>query len=144
METKYYTPKDEEFHIGFEFESKIGNGLIHPSFYEENQEWKQTVVQQGDFFTTIDPKSVRVKFLDQEDIEGLGWYHDQTTKDGAVFFFGSFDQFSLICHNHHLKFDDNYTNVRISVMLGDNLFDGKIKNKSELKRLMVQLGIIKE
>lgn len=135
-EKKYYEPTVEEFHVGFEFESHIDNGLIPKQLYEEGQEWKATAWQVGDFFKTDKPKGLRVKHLDREDIESLGW--EFQGKNSYMF-----DK------KYWLIFEPN--NGHISIEEGDVigdfqdsefLFQGKLKNKSELKRLMAQLGII--
>jgi hypothetical protein len=72
MENKYYTPAIEEFHVGFEYE------ILH------NNEWKKTSVFNnscgGDIIFEIKNmghwdvvSKPRVKYLDKEDIESLGW-----------------------------------------------------------------------
>ena len=136
----YYTPELEEFRIGFQYE-----------WLNEDKEWVKV-----DSPEVITPDGydeqfygLRVKHLDREDIEGEGWNMDQETKDGAFFFIGEEgywgDVYSLVCHNDHLRFDDNYTKIRIHRMFGDKgiIFDGIILNLSVFRELMKQLNIKK-
>ena len=139
---KYYTPDISEFYEGFEFEELIEND-------DETEEWYQVVYHTNDFITDdgwiiqspIYDRGIedwiRVKYLDKEDIESLGFEHDQTTKDGSYFYKGSLiddNQWSL-CKNG-LSIDIYDINNK-----SDFRFNGTIKNKSELKRLLKQLNI---
>lgn len=169
-DNKYYTPTIEEFHVGFEFElleytheeptggwcwSIFGNLLINPQggMYSTNL---------FDVIEWIKDEDVRVKYLDREDIESLGytlkeeldWRHPK----GPAFYFNKskdsgdermgYTNWSEI----YVKF---YTNSlpSIEVVKGRSghesgvegfeykAFGGSLKNKSELKKLMAQLGI---
>lgn len=163
MEAIYYTPRDEEFHLGFEFEVKKGSGLISNAYYTEGQQWKQTVVQQGDFFNTINPEHIRVKRLDQVDLEDLGFskrprgtwagfidYKYNGLIDGETDYFlrASIhipvmdDRWRIVLHRN--LNDDSNIDKNISESESAIVFEGRIKNKSELKRLMVQLGITRD
>lgn len=161
MDNKYYTPEIEEFHVGLEFEilDYIENG---------QREWTATVYgnllinKTGDSFsadlshayTWIKNEDVRVKYLDREDIESLGWVHKETTEYRSsqspvviTFVYQEKDErgkeisflyiprskwaLIFVTHNH---FDGSTSQ--------ENKFAGKIKNKSELKRLMKQLNIL--
>lgn len=136
MNDKYYTPTIEEFHIGFEYEVLI------------NREWKQVSIDDSErlsyfmFHTTNeslqkDPIVIRVKYLDKEDIESLGWIPDSSgfdkywskiidIKDGSDW------QINYQFENNFLTIYDWSSEIR---------FRGFIKNKSELKVLLKQLGI---
>jgi hypothetical protein len=83
---KYYTPKIEEFHIGFEYEALNSKDWY---FSESEYGWKkmqweprisssnQSVVN---VFFAIDRFRIRVKYLDKEDMESIGWYpHGENT-----------------------------------------------------------------
>lgn len=146
-ENKYYIPEIEEFHIGFEYE--YCNGPL-----EEN-DWEKDIISEYDFsshtsggvscenwFEEIykELRSTRVKYLDQEDIESLGWkfikHHPGTT------------QLDFKKGIYYLDFDSNFRGKSwLRIYEGDNqseefnFFTGFIKNKSELKILMKQLGI---
>ena len=67
---KYYTPTIEEFHSGFEYEFL----MQYLNFYM----WQKRVVEPDhrsfeNYFNYIENNSIRVKYLDREDIESLGW-----------------------------------------------------------------------
>ena len=102
----------------------------------------------------IDPNIIRVKFLDKEDIEELGFKFIPTgeilqTGDNYIIdayekgFFSSGDNYTILT-----LYDDNFCHIYSNVnWVGDpsamsTIFTGKIKNKSELKVLLKQLGII--
>lgn len=148
--TKYYTPAIEEFHVGFEYQvmsfkkelSEIYdiNHLIEgDDFVWITRTWKELDEFKYSFSVSdfngerkiIVPKSIRVKILDREDIESLGWIQ----RDYDTFDFGSNIAFEFIpeetsyIYTYGRGQDDN------------TIFKGKIKNKSELQRLMQQLNI---
>lgn len=142
VESKYYTPTIEEFHVGFEYErcnKPFREGFDKMIFTEQD-------MFNDSFMYHFNVNDTRVKHLDREDIESLGWCHDQTTKDGAYFYYGTLmttKEFMLTCPNARLSKGENYTVLDIT-SLRDHItdsFNGTIKNKSELKRLMKQLGI---
>jgi hypothetical protein len=127
MKNKYYTPEIEEFHVGFEYERN----------QYDNNIWFKYVVERKDVLDHSD-KDIRVKYLDREDIESLGF--EQTDRVNSI----------------------RYVKGNVSVWLGDVnkkmltkiekrdllraagktcLFMGNIKNKSEFKVILKQLNI---
>jgi hypothetical protein len=72
----YYTPELEEFHVGFEIE------LLNI----ENSQWGKYTITESDLLDATHYESsalkhiledeYRVKYLDREDIESLGWDYD--------------------------------------------------------------------
>ena len=116
MENKYYTPELHEFFDKFEYESF---DII----------WKKEIFDFRDL-DVIDDEiregKIRVKHLDREDIESLGWEYK---KDDL----GYWD----FCRgNNRLQFfPEKEKNVSIFM----NSY--KIKNKSELRKLMQMLNI---
>lgn len=149
MENKYYIPTIDEFHIGFEYEYKSCHEI------NNNMDWiKQTMhfMDMCDIGLELnnDPNiswQFRVKYLDKEDIESLG--------------FGlrnNYELFDMFCYTKLLKPDFHrdgieliyhYDNNRLVIQSdidhfnhGERVyFDGYIKNKSELKVLLKQLSI---
>lgn len=120
-EVKYYTPELEEFHIGFEYE-------IH---YDDGDHWGKQICEYGmtryEYEHLSNHRPLRVKYLDEDDIKELSWKRDSGNKD-------------FILDEYQLELIDD--KVLISSEYGfDTLFWGTIKNKSELKKLMSQLGI---
>lgn len=129
MENKYYTPDISEFYVGFEYEELVeDNDLLY--------HWEKVKVYQCCEFDFIEDNlehkngdEIRVKYLDKDDIKELGF------KEGKLPY-----QF--------------FDGIHKLVYLGDNkisitheaddcyLFYGVVKNKSELRKLLTQLGII--
>lgn len=163
-ESKYYTPELEEFYcLGFEYQSKEGfqDGTVKTKEQFDSAKWVDDVVDNEYDFPYINRAlngknaenglcGIRAKFLDREDMESLGWDHDQTTKDGAYFYFGTLmdqNQYLLVCENARQSKGGDYTNLSIcnvnDGMNGGNghCFDGVVKNKSELRKLMKMLQI---
>ena len=130
MENKYYLPKIEELHIGFECE-------INQSEINKNFKWCEYVI--GTDYETItiaravsevNKNGIRVKYLDRQDIESFG--------------FKLFENMPSRFHYNKYELDVDYLNV-IRIEYDCNyIFKGKIKNKSELKKLLIQLEIINE
>ena len=130
---KYYTPELEEFHIGFEYE-----------WLNENNEWiketSPTEITIKDF--NKQTYGLRVKYLNKEDIESLGWFHKYDD-----FSFGEFIKSKNGEVDYHLTFDYENKNLIIGLYNNedtefyDNIFIGTIKNKSELIKLLKQLKI---
>ncbi len=64
-DNKYYTPEVQELGVGFEFEEK-----------NEDGDWIKETYPFGDPWFSVDEiynGRIRVKYLDREDIESLGW-----------------------------------------------------------------------
>jgi hypothetical protein len=132
MEAKYYTPEFHEFHEGFEYQDNFFSTSYFPktfSFFEV-----QSPVDRRLFIKAIDNKQIRVKYLDREDIESLGFKYDCDN-----FYNGLIYTILLVNGNVWIYFKQNIGNETI---VDKTLFFGKIKNKSELKRVMKQTGIL--
>ena len=141
-ERKYYTPEIEEFHVGFEFCDK------HSNSPEEENNWikrEYTLTAEYELDTInkrINKGLIRIKYLDREDIESLGFF--VATTSGMEAAYGKRDD------NNELRFilREKYHNntIEIERILYYNsgkktIFDGTIKNKSELKKVLKMLGI---
>lgn len=134
MENKYYTPKPYEFHIGFEFQS---------NYLEKDWVEKKLTLEDIAFFfdSYILDASVlefRVKYLDKEDIENLGWEF-KNKKQGILL--------NILIFNKK-KYSLHYErgNHGIYILIKDDCadythFSGKINNKSELRKIMQMLNI---
>lgn len=157
---KYYTPDVSEFYLGFEYES-LDNIYDHGSAFIGDMKdwtWRKRVFGYNandqediefDFNYQINNSEyVRVKCLDREDIESLGFVYERT---GGI----SSDVFKIV-DNDPLNYPDdieykylyyNYIDHNLCVHNDKDWdasytwFDGIIKNKSELKKLLKQLGI---
>jgi len=132
MEAKYYTPEIEEFHVGFEYE------------YFIMDEWYPVAYHPSDMagvdklFARLHSDKIRVKYLDREDIESLNWELDCVIEKEAFYIHKTS---SLNNGDIRLVFRDNEHSVQIECeKTGENCYL-KVKNKSELRKLMKQLNI---
>ena len=141
---KYYTPEIEEFHVGFEYE-------------EKDIEWEKAVCgtyDAGDFDALGDVSregNIRVKHLDREDIESIGL--KDVSFNGRDVWESDFKHKRYESHVAHVIVNlDHCTGdgVWVLVCTGDTevsyddwqtVFAGHIKNKSELKRILKQIGV---
>lgn len=146
MENKFYTPDLEDFHIGFEYEYK----------YNDARSWTKKVFGPDSFLhlDEIETKDFcRVKYLDREDIESLGWIREEFPMALRLFFtkevdrFGVKETYSLLyvpqtswvliykTQGYIIEHPDKITTT------GTTVFAGEIKNKSELKRILKQVKL---
>ena len=129
---KYYTPRIEEFHVGFEYESEVMQSCGSSVSYI-----KEIITEDDNIKELYYPNEwydfPRVKYLDKEDIEDLGFKLDFNKEDV---------RFSYV----NFPFRLNHVPHRDEVCIykwGDeeDRFFGTIKNKSELKILLKQLQV---
>lgn len=130
-DNKYYIPEIEEFHVGFEYE------------YFKDNNWNEAAsdLEVDEIYqlkSDIKEKIVRVKYLDKEDIESLGFKEQDEDDD----FNYRKDNFQI---NTYTRIGEENKGLIID-LTEDNgqalIFYGFIKNKSELKTLCKQLNII--
>ena len=136
--SKYYTPTIEEFHVGFEFES---NYILFEEGSLKNG-WNKVVLSDrhnwfyDSYVNDAVPSEFRVKYLDKSDIESLGFIH----VNGLVY---DLPETNIsLWYNFSLVTSSNSVTIRKKE--GSMLFDVAVvpvKNKSELKKLLKQLGI---
>jgi len=131
MENKYYTPDISEFHIGFEFESNY-------TLFSKDREWTKHTLDHNDgwfweeWYVDAVPTEFRVKYLDREDIESLGfeevpnvpidWFEKD---DWRLYKQGTEVSIKKAGEAFHIHF---------------GIFEGVIKNKSELKKVLKMIG----
>lgn len=136
MSNKYYIPTIEEFHIGINYQK----------FNHINGKWENEILDLNDFITILDEEindysehDIRIKYLDSEDIESLGFekavyrLQDCYKYDNYVLHWFERPFVSIDVINH------NKGNI---ILDATQVFRGTIKNKSELKKLLVQLGVL--
>lgn len=157
-ENKYYTPEITEFHVGFEYEVKGSNNIEFTWFkttYENdlvNKTDDNFSINLSRFMYRLNHQTIRVKYLDKEDIESLGFkYHelhnlDYTVKQSILLFnrliYSERDNKEIeVKINYNTR--NNWCLIYQSVNddLDNTRFSGYIKNKSALKQLLKQLGI---
>jgi len=137
---KYYIPDISEFHVGFEYEWTDGY----------TGEWTKEVVDSTTdlrYFREDADVEHRVKYLDREDIESLGFIYIKHNNEYSSFQLLSdntedFYELEFYCEDYNNeiwieKFEANKNGTYNSYYI----FKGVIKNKSELQKLLKMLGI---
>ena len=165
----YYTPTIEELSVNQEvylldtgnYKAEYSEGDIYPMLVTITQLtdyptiWVRTKgTDKGFKIYEVYPEQIGLKYLDREDIESLEWKIRDFHSDGTPMLMGGTELYFYIKdkYNHEVQFrytiKDNY-----SILIFTNkenwvdyeqyltLFQGVIKNKSELSKLMQQLNI---
>lgn len=145
----YYTPTLKDLHYGFEFEykSKDDNWVKvtldtwnrpskenHLKYFTE-YDLLRTLNHQDMACKYADLTCIRVKYLDQSDIESLGWKDCDNIYNTIRWDFNDYILMFYKKDNRYLIFRDCGPNNIQTV------FNGFIKNKSELIKLQQQLDI---
>jgi hypothetical protein len=144
----YYTPTIEEFYVGFEFELKdYLEYQIDKDVHVLDRGWGKQIAS-FDFFTKnkLMPyflQSTRVKYLDQSDIESLGWVMDKPYyfKLGTQYELNFIEEEHKLTIYYHNQTTDLTSKNKVIWDGWTIFFSGVIKNKSEFKKLMQQLDI---
>jgi hypothetical protein len=135
-EDKYYTPTIEEFHVGFEYEALVDYyGDKYEAFMIEDT---SDLIQRMETYDSQDMDFIRVKYLDREDIESLGFEFKEEHRFSKIY----------SKHNEAIEIRED-GEVRIGLInygINDCVdkitiwFRGTIKNKSELKKVLKMIG----
>ncbi len=132
MKNKYYTPKIEEFHVGFEFEVYEDYDVLPEKSWHKETYPSDTVSQ---FY--LNEGLLRVKSLDQEDIESLGFEQDKENPK----VFKNMRNFAMGWAIVFKCYDDIYIyRILPNRSWSADRFRGKAKNKSELKKILKMIG----
>lgn len=149
---RFYTPEISEFHVGFEFEISISRAR---SADNVTSEWCPVILDKGNGThsdlalaeymrgtfskrNTDLNNSVRVKHLDREDIESLGFKITASeSKPYGEYLQGKLNGMELWFA--HLKGKTPYISLKSSHYNGN--MKVYLKNKSELKRILRQIGV---
>ncbi len=170
MENKYYTPRLEEFYIGFncEFNNHMQSKIFEETVCDvdllsiimdsyEHEDYK------GEFSDTF-----RVRYLNQKDIKEIGF--NQLNKNIWIgytdflldkinpeygFYLHSTIHFPIKQFRDSDKLELKFLKIYVHRYFEESMdiyksdesilvFEGLIKNKSELKKVLIQLGIINE
>lgn len=130
MTERYYTPDIEEFHVGFICEMNT-----------TPNKWVETSITLNHFphlNKWLLENHIRVKYLDEEDLGSFGFKTMYNVKS---------DFYKPIYSNEVCRIRttiDSMITVCISVknqFYMPEVFRGEIKNESELRKLLKQLGI---
>lgn len=161
MENYYYTPEIDEFCVGFQYEIELKNPnwnkLAKPKedVYEFVSKTFDTSQSFSNIISKINNRKVRVKYLDKQDIESLGW---KFSKKGDKYSFNT-EYYILVVEDWintgtlwELVFPDpekhpSVFELRWETYGSYDTENGKLslvlRNKSELGKLMEQLRIHK-
>lgn len=129
---KYYTPTLSDFRDGLEYEMLYQGEWISRQFHVP----AKTMIANGE---------LRVKKLDREDIEELGWRYVEdlgvcTTylllTNGRAYELALYPEFNKVWIVDITRAEDNTVSQ-------DTLYSGTCRNKSHLQQLMKDLGITK-
>jgi len=132
--TTHYEPKIEEFYIGFEYEYLHKDNWIKHQIY-----CTQDII---DISFDLMSKTIRVKYLDASDIESFGFV-ETITEHGVLCYKKEHE-----CRIIPDPTDTKDTHFFIENLLGFSeksvqVFSGYIRNKSELKKVLQQIGVLK-
>lgn len=130
---KYYTPTIEEFHVGFEYEYRN-------HFGKNAFKWTKEIFTNQinkDLLKT----DIRVKYLDSEDFQELNVSLVGRTSSKYVQEHFTLPGKSVRGENIDLLY--NYVSKWMLIYTpSGNYFAGYVKNKSELKRILKQIGYV--
>ena len=150
----YYTPELKEFHIGFRFEkfderlATYNIGGIH-----QQTNWHQHVydvksIRLSQLGTHLYSQTIRVKYLDREDIEELGWKYSGKTQDLHFKLVRTIQPFNLNYRSFRLQYNLDDHRLTILGFEYDNfgpdeevLFLGKCNNFNELQNIIGKIGL---
>lgn len=149
-ENKYYIPLINEFHVGFEYKhSPMGK-----------EWWKEAIMTEGNL-NNKQAEGIKfiVKYLDKEDVESLDFkriYTDYRKYKLITTLIFKKENYTIVFYckditdNLNLNIKENITIYRDDKHRTPNIdgtfkqrciFEGTIKNRSELKILLNQLNI---
>ena len=143
MNNKYYTPKIEEFHVGFECEwqSRVRNETWNKQISDTDLvSIAYDAIEHSDEDEPFE-EQFRVKYLDKDDIEGCGFILTGKPNDSKYYFRDVDDMLGITVRVGFYKNGGN--NLHLYEFIGDRietLFSGEIKNKTELKTLLKKIN----
>lgn len=139
---KYYVPAIEEFHVGFEFEYQE---IEYAQWIKDSfiLNWSR---EDSSIDHYLDFGNIRVKYLDREDIESFGFKFNNESDVFNQSYYSLITDFKgqrrMIKFTHGINDTDNYISTHVVGCADSTIFLGKIKNKSEFRRILQQLLII--
>ena len=149
MENKYYTPKIEEFHVGFKYEVFQKGEVYDPNFMylippDTEDKWIKYIYPDPFLGYNLDKMFktyiIRVKYLDREDIESFNFHRDKIRSkiNGN---FGGTDGFWYLDYSPYTLKGEFESKTKVTIWAGTvKMFEGYIKNKLELMKVFIQIG----
>jgi hypothetical protein len=147
MIDKYYTPEISEFHVGFEYELSSN---IFPHMPVRLTWTSQNFIGYEDVSTIesfIEEKFVRVRMLNEDDILDLGWEkgeQSQFPRENQIVYRIKDEKAEETCWFTLVFIQETgliKVEKRTTGMLDDEWGETLIRNKSELKVFMRQIGL---
>lgn len=134
---KYYIAKVEDY------DSSMGYDFLNTN----TGEWTSVSGGMGNIFfmdrLIHNPIGcVRVKYLDKEDIESLGWTPHLNRSTESYWIKKADISFYLDVNEFYIHIGMGLLESIKNIKLPRTTFYGTIKNKSELKKIMQQIGIL--
>jgi len=137
MENKYYTPKIEEFHVGFRYEHYIPGKECWAKEEFFLNDSHVNIIKYVEIQTEDTLLKVRVKSLDHDDIIEAGWEESKTSF--------SHDRQYYNLNEYECFLEDGEFRIYYEwAEDGQNLFVGKISNYNKLLEVMGMLGVERE
>ncbi len=149
MEKTYYIPKIQEFHVDFRYEVLKNDEWVNINDFSNAYEYEDSSLYG--VMKDLEANKIRVKYLDREDIESLGFIFYKEVQSILKEPTTMFENTDLNIILGHL-----YKSNRICIITKDpskseiyyntnqdpnHIAPIKIKNKSELQKLLKQLDI---
>lgn len=140
---KYYTPKPEELHVGLEIKRQ-SDGIWYKTILTKYDFSPNRIY--GDLFKKLERDEIKIKYLDKEDIESFKFELSATYGDYIEF---NDNLKSFNPKSNKVLYNIKSKNIDIEWFAFENestniLFNGYIKNKFELKKLLIQLRILND
>ena len=145
---KYYVPTIDEFFDGFEYEFyKAGTDYEYIkmkfSFSIDNLSDLSRPIISDIYKSVLQDAWLRIKYIDKEDIESLGWRPIKPFSNECLTFIRIVKSIPYMNKDVYLDYypATHSININNNEKYEDHVcwFNGKIKNKSELIKLLKQL-----
>jgi len=137
METKYYQPTFEDFIPGLEYEYFDGMKWTKKTYNSLSHRADGSMSLMHDLI--LRKERFRVKYLDKQDGIELGLsYLDYEEKD--LLYYGFTKRVAAVDYVINIPVADFDSDIEIASDEGD-VFIGRVKNKTELKRILKHIGL---
>jgi hypothetical protein len=142
QQSKYYTPDISELYVGYECEHTTCKGAFNINLEDDVVKDKLTVDDLRRYLRYCgihgdDIKDyIRTRYLDQSDIESLGWEFDKSRGIPLEY------HYTKEVNLKKYKLTKLSTKIHIGVLQqGNTLYEGECKSINELRKIMGWLNI---
>lgn len=161
MNSKYYRPEISDFYVGYEYEYKTHDGAVHTKEYMDNLPWLKSNARDWVDITAYinrtlngrmgndpglqDIETIRVKYLDRQDVESLGWEYDEDSiRQLPLLRFVKYEN-GRVCNALWLDEDEHTIDIIQNNFNGGggyfSIFKGDCKSINELRKIVSWLKI---